>query len=223
MSRKRLIITAIILTLVVAIGGILAYFTDVQTKTNRFKMGDVKILVEEPNWPGDPDDPNDRVPVVPNQETPKDPKITNKGEGEIYAFVKVTIPVANVKIGEATTAAPTQLFTTIATTQPKATDDGTNTGWTLVSKTPETIGATTETVTYIYAYGSATELTALSKDQATTPVFDKVKFADVTETEYTTSGVQGKSYDVIVKGYGIQTDGLNSNVPATVWPLVEAE
>lgn len=229
MSRKKLIITAIILALVVAIGGILAYFTDVQTKTNRFKMGDVNILVDEPNWPGDPDDPNDEVPVVPNQETPKDPQITNQGDGEVYAFVKVTVPVASVKVGDATTATPTELFTFrhITTpaqgTTPAVTADGINSGWTLVSKTPTTLSATTTSVTYVYAYGSATELTALQKNQTTTPIFDAVKFADVTETEHTTTGVQGKSYEVVVKGYGIQADGLGSNVPATVWPLVEAE
>ena len=45
MSRKKLILTAIILALVLAIGGILAYFTDVDTKVNKFKMGNVDIEV----------------------------------------------------------------------------------------------------------------------------------------------------------------------------------
>ena len=48
MSRKKLIITAIVLALVLAIGGILAYFTDVDTKINKFTMGNVDIEVLEP-------------------------------------------------------------------------------------------------------------------------------------------------------------------------------
>ena len=45
MNRKKLIITAIILVLILIIGGILAYFTDVETKTNKFKMGGANITV----------------------------------------------------------------------------------------------------------------------------------------------------------------------------------
>lgn len=221
MSRKRLVLTAIVLVLILAIGGILAYFTDVQTKTNRFKTGEVKIEVTEPSWPGNPTNPGDpetEVPVTPNQEIAKDPLVTNRGDGEVYAFVEVTIPVANVKVGDATAAAPTQLFTLLD-------ENGTagiNSGWVLVSKTPETLSATTENVTYVYAYGTSTALTPLAKDVATAkPVFSKVKFADVKENDYSTSGIQGKSYEVVVNGYGIQKEGLTSAKPSDVWPSVK--
>lgn len=108
MSRKKLILTAIVLVLVLAIGGILAYFTDVQTRHNKFKTGMVDIEVDEPSWPGqpvpnpeydpetNPDVPqtiDPEVPVVPGQEVPKDPQVVNKGDGQVYAFVEVTIPV----------------------------------------------------------------------------------------------------------------------------------
>ncbi|MCR5145863.1 MAG: hypothetical protein K6B70_00720 [Clostridia bacterium] len=235
MNRKKLLITAIVLILVLAIGGILAYFTDVQTRINKFKTAKVEILVEEPSWPGnpvpnpeyDPDNPKPNVPetiepevpVTPGQEIPKDPQVTNKGDGKVYAFVEVVIPVKNVLIGDASTAAPTELFTFV-----KA--DGTqgiNAGWTQISKTPETISTTTTSVTYVFAYGSATELTELDTNETTvTPVFSKVKFADVTERDFNSeSEIQGKSFDVAVKGYGIQVEGISSKVPATVWPNVK--
>ena len=87
MSRKKLILTAIILALVLAIGGILAYFTDVDTKVNKFKMGNVDIEVIEPSWPGNPDTPGEEdkpvEDIVPNQEIPKDPQIINKGSNDI--------------------------------------------------------------------------------------------------------------------------------------------
>lgn len=226
MSRKKMIITAIILVLVLAIGGILAYFTDVQTKHNKFKTGKVDILVEEPNWPGNPDNPGDpdkEVPVVPNQEIPKDPQITNQGSGDVYAFVEVVVPVRNVKTGSNTTASPTQLFTFLK-------EDGTegiNAGWTKVSQTPATADITAETtsVTYVFAYGTDTKLTALTSTGTTNktakPVFNKVKFADVTETEFAAGGLQNQSFEVTVNGYGIQKDGLNSEKPSEVWPNVK--
>lgn len=234
MNRKKLVITAIVLILILVIGGILAYFTDIQTKTNKFKTAKVEILVEEPSWPGnpipnpdyDPDTNPDvpetiepEVPVNPNQEVPKDPQVTNKGNGKVYAFVEVTIPVENVLIGDAQTAAPTELFSFVKSNGTA----GINSGWTQVSKTPTTISADTTSVTYVFAYGSATELTELDTNETTTaPVFSKVKFADVTEKDYVeNAGIQGKSFEVVVKGYGIQAEGLSSKVPATVWPDVK--
>lgn len=246
MSRKRLILTAIVLVLVLAIGGILAYFTDVQTRHNKFKTGMVDVAVEEPSWPGQPIDNPDydpetnpdvpqkidpEVPVDPGQEIPKDPQVVNKGNGEVYAFVEVTIPVRNVKVGNATIAAPTQLFElrhiTDATTTPKTTATGINDGWVQIKKEPQTLTAETTSVTYVFAYGTSSELEAIAAPTVdgetttyarTTPVFDTVKFADVTETEYNeNSQIQGQSFEVTVKGYGIQAEGLSSKVPSTVW------
>ena len=241
MSRKRLILTAVVLILVLAIGGILAYFTDVQTKHNKFKTGKVDILVEEPSWPGNPiDNPEydpetnpdvpqkiePDVPVTPNQEIPKDPQITNQGEGDVYAFVEVTVPVRNVKVGTATQAAPTQLFSF----RHKGSTEGSsvigvNRGWYKISQTPadEDITAETTSVTYVYAYGtSSTELKPLAKGETTPTLFDSVIFADVTETEYNeNSGIQGQTFEVVVKGYGIQAEGLSSKVPSEVWPQVK--
>lgn len=234
MSRKRLILTAIVLVLILAIGGILAYFTDVQTKHNKFKTGMVDIEVDEPNWPGNPDNPGDpekEVPVVPGQEIPKDPQVINKGDGQVYAFVEVTIPVRNIKVGTATTAQPTQLFElrhiTNATTTPPTTDEGINSGWTLIKTEPSTLTAETTSVKYVYAYGTSTTLTPLASPTVsegtttyakTTPVFDTVKFVDVAETEYNTnSQIQGQSFEVQVKGYGIQTEGLTATNPLQVW------
>ena len=239
MSKKRIIVTAIILALVLVIGGILAYFTDVQTKHNKFTTGKVEILVDEPSWPGnpitnpeyDPDTNPDvpptiepEVPVVPNQEVNKDPQVTNLGTGEVYAFAEVIVPVKNVKIGSSQTAAPTQLFTFVN-------ENGTagiNAGWIEVSHTPTTLTAETENITYVFAYAThdtttdKDKLTALTTNQTTAkPVFSKVKFADVTESEYTANGMQNQQFEVTVNGYGIQKEGLNSTEPAVVWPEVK--
>lgn len=227
MSRKKLIVTAIVLTLILAIGGILAYFTSTDTKTNRFKMGNVGITVNETNFPGDPSDPTNKVPVVPNKEIPKNPTVTNNGDGDVYAFVTVKIPRAEVKTSANGVATEQDLFTvrkiTDATTG--ETDPGINDGWLPVGN-PEVITENDKSFTlYVYAYATEEEtvkkLTPLAKNATTTtPVFDKVKFAGVVETQSGTGSLQGTDLDVVVSGYGIQTEGLESDVPATVWPLV---
>lgn len=212
MSRKRLIITAIVLVLILVIGGILAYFTDSETKTNKFKLGDVNIEVTEEDWPGEGDTP---VGIEPNMEVAKNPVIKNLGDGDIYAFAEVTVPYDTVIVGDATAAAETQLFSYTL-----------NTGWVELGTASK--DTTNKTYTHVYAYATSGKLTALAKNDATAAVFDTVKFADVKEENYSDAGIQGKEYDVVVKGYGIQTEGLGladevKDAPASVWPLVKTE
>lgn len=232
MSRKKLIITAIVLVLILAIGGILAYFTDVETKTNKFKMGGANITVTEPSWPND--NPDDPVDIVPGLKVAKDPIVTNVGDGEVYAFVEVTIPKETVKIGTQTTASLQELFTTqyISTPAqgqtPAVYTNGINPAWVQLG-TPTDIAATgTEPakVRYTYAYGTEsagtitlTALTNTSGSNATPAVFDQVTFADVKEDSTTpaANSIQGKNYEVVVTGYGIQTDGLDTTDAATIF------
>lgn len=221
MSRKKLIVTAIVLTLILAIGGILAYFTSTDTKVNRFKMSNVGITVDEGDFPGNTADENNTVPVVPNEEIVKAPTVTNEGDGDVYAFIRVEIPCKEVKTSPTGSATEIPLFTvrhiTDATTG--ATADGIDsTNWVQVGEATK-VGSN---MVYVYAYGTSTKLTALSKNERTEPVFDKVKFAGVIETgdEDETDSLQGQKLEVTVSGYGIQTEGLESDVPSAVWPLV---
>lgn len=206
MSRKKIILTAVILTLILIIGGILAYFTDVETIENKFTMGNVSILVEEPSWPD-----GGVTNIVPNQEIPKDPQITNKGSTDIYAFIKVEVPYENVVVGDATSAADTELFTYTL-----------ESGWKEVGTS--TKDTQDKTITHIYAYvNDANELKALAKDEITTnPVFRTVTLVDIKETNDKNSIIQGKDLQVTVSGYGIQTTdlGTDSKAPADIWPLV---
>ena len=247
MSRKKLISVAIILALVIAIGGILAYFTDVKTKTNKFKMGTIEIIVDEGDFPeeGEPD-------VVPGAEFVKSPKVINVGTIPVYAFVEVTIPYDTVRIGEETTAIERDLFEMVhnvteggnTTTVP-----GINAGWKSVNfegsvetstgsgiyvkKTHQAATATEPedttrgVATYVFAYvGNGTTLKALEgkandeaeKGEETNTLFDKVRFIDVTETTPVDSKIQGQIFNVIVSGYGIQTTELGLEGAAATDP-----
>lgn len=234
MSRKKLIFTAIILALVLLIGGILAYFTDVQTKTNSFTMGNVDIEVDEGNFPD-----NGIENVTPGIEYEKSPKIINKGTTPVYAFVKVSIPYRNISV-DGGDASDTELFELLHITDATegTTAVGTNAGWTLVNVAEE--GATdpvtsvkdttAQTVTYVYAYVDAQgKLKALNGKEGTVEdetntLFDKIRFIDVSESTPTGSQIQGQTFNVTVSGYGIQTSELglsetDATNPAKVWPL----
>lgn len=241
MNRRKLIITAIILALILAIGGILAYFTDVQTKTNKFKTGSAKITVTEPSWPNG--ETNTPVDVVPGQTVAKDPIITNIGDGSVFAFVEVNIPKETVlKKGTGETSQLQELFTTsyISTpANPEATPpvaavytNGVNPNWVLLKTENKAADSTTTpptpaSVTYVYAYGSKdssnnitlTELKNTSGQNATPPIFDAVTFIDVVEDHNTAAAnsVQGKNYEVKVSGYGIQADGLDTTDAETIF------
>lgn len=254
MSRKKMIVTAIILTLILAIGGILAYFTDVQTKTNTFKMGNVDITVDEGNFPDE-----GVSDVTPGMEFEKSPKVINKGTTPVYAFIELQIPYDTVKTGNQTTATAQELFELLHITNATqgTTATGINSGWKSVNfegstetstgsgvyykRTPESTNVTTRGLdTYVYAYvGTGSTLKALAgkensnatQGEETNTLFDKVRFVDVNETivnenEAEVYTIQGKTFNVVVSGYGIQTtelglEGDDATNPVKVWPLVK--
>ena len=68
MKRKKFIATmaACALAGTMMIGGTFAYLTNTQTATNTFTVGNVKVELKEPNYPGndDPEKTLDRKSVV---------------------------------------------------------------------------------------------------------------------------------------------------------------
>lgn len=68
------------------IGGTLAYFTDSEEKTNTFTVGNVDIVLTEPEWK------EDQAKLIPGREIPKDPTITIEADSErAYTFMKVQL------------------------------------------------------------------------------------------------------------------------------------
>ena len=216
MNKKKVLIAAFVLALVLSIGGVLAYFSDTETKTNTFTVGSVRIELNETAW--DATGHTDAESVLPNQMIDKDPTISNTGNNAAYVFIKVSIPKATVTIeadnGTGSTSVSQELFTLInSSNQP-----GVNSGWELVSS--DTTGANTNE--YIYSYSSGGTMTSLAKNTTTTnPLFNKIQFANVQEGW----GIEGQNYNVVVTGYAIQTENLTSgNVTGNtaVWNVLNA-
>lgn len=189
------------------IAGVAAYFTDSETLTNTFTVGKVDITPSEPSWPETP--PED---IVPNQEVPKDPKISNVGANPAYVFLQVKIPTANVKVantdGTVGEAALTELFTM----QGLDTDN-----WCKIGEAFDYTDEDNHTFkVYTFAYGpNAAEAPTIleindnvdgsGKDE-TPSLFTSVRFANIIEG-YEEIETQQLNVDVI--SYAIQTDWLS--------------
>ena len=86
--RSPAMLAAIVLTfLLIVLMITLALFTSVDEVTNVFDAGRVDIVLTESEWV-----PSKAKYVVPEQEIPKNPKITNNEKTNVYVFLEVTVP-----------------------------------------------------------------------------------------------------------------------------------
>lgn len=188
-NKMKAAILASALAGCLTIGGISAYFTDADTKTNVFTVGKVAIELTEPSW----EPPTD---ITPEQEMKKDPQVENTGINDAYIFVEVTVPYAEVvTANENGTVNPkgyTELFTYEL-----------NPGWVELSD-EKVIDEEEGIVKHLYAYGTAEKMAEVKKGEVTTTVFDVIKFVNLVESDE----IAGKTLNVIVNAYGIQTKNL---------------
>ncbi len=202
MKKKKTIIAAIVLLLGFLVGGAIAYFTDTDNATNVFTIGNVDIELEEPNW-DTTDDDNNNVPdasqdLMPGQTIAKDPKINNiSTTNPAYVFAKVEVPCTTAT----SPATPAELFSYTL-----------NSGWTELS-TAAVACTSGGSATHVYYYGSGNTLTSLAAEASTPAVFNNVTLLS------TLTGNEGLSgnKNIVVTGYGIQTQGLASIAPTDVW------
>lgn len=257
-KKTKLVIIALTLVLAMGVAGISAYFTDAETVTNTFVVGDVSLDLQEPGWdptpdddidddgipndedpdidgdnipndedpdkdgdgipddkdpyiPGDPDkgDPSDPDDMVPGDTITKDPLVLNDGTNDMYVFLKVEMPYAELVTanddGTKNEAAWMEMFTYEI-----------NAGWVAVGA--PVIDKEAGTSTQIYAYAVDDVLTALAADQKTEAVFYSVTFRNVVEG----TGMEGATENIVITAYGIQTDNINGGKtdPAGVWEVI---
>lgn len=209
MKKNRTILAAVVLLLVLVVGGTIAYFTDTDEKTNVFTIGNVDITLTEPLWDLT-DTNNNNIPdaaedMLPGESVAKNPIINNVStKTPAYVFVKVQVPCT-------TAATPEEIFTYTV-----------NSGWTelTVSNSLPVTCTSGGTATHVYYYGSNGTLTTLAKaaDGSTPTPTSTAVFNSVTLRSTLTGneGLTGNK-EIVVTGYGIQTEGLSSTTPADVW------
>lgn len=223
MSKKKTIAVAVVLALVLIIGGLLAYFTDTDTATNVFTLGDeVEISLVETNW-STTDSDSDNVPdasqgVHPGTKVVKDPKISNDSDTTpAYVFAEVIVPcyastgtTVDTPLYKLLNSSDAALGTTVGSAG--------NAGWTLISVS--SIDTSAKTITYVYAYGTSSAMTSLTESTSTTtPVFSKVQVdPDLTFDQSETASA---TPNIVVNAYGIQTDGLDVTTPTAIFDLFD--
>jgi len=211
MKKKKTILAAAILLFMFVIGGAIAYFTDTEQRTNTFTIGSVDITLTEDGWDAladtnDNDIPDAAEDMMPGESVTKDPLINNVStKNDAYVFAKVEIPCTTI-VAPATTSE--ELFTYTA-----------NAGWTELS-TAAVACTSGGTATHVYYYGTGGTLTTLAKatndstpTSTSSPVFSTISLRSTLKGN---EGLTGEK-QVVVTGYGIQTDGLTSTAPADVW------
>ena len=86
MSKKSLIlVVSLVLALTVGLGGTLAFFTDRDSETNIFTVGNVDIDLAEDFEQG--------AELVPGKDIEKKPVITNVGNNDAYVWMTAAVPV----------------------------------------------------------------------------------------------------------------------------------
>ena len=202
MNKKKGIAVAVVLLLILLIGGMLAYFTDTDTKDNVFTLGkDIDITLTESNWltadtdtDGVPDAAED---IHPGTTLAKNPVVVNSDTAsQAYVFAEVIVPCYQADCTDPVNATvDTQLF-------------GLNGllgagGWTLLEEKE---------------INTATRITSITLDPTITA--NEAKSAVVPPAN---PGDPVKNPEVKVNAYAIQTDGYTANTPAAIFGLYTSQ
>lgn len=195
MSKKKIIAVSIVLALILLIGGMIAYFTDTDNKTNVFVLGDnVDIALNETF--------NATVAngVHPGTVVEKAPKVVNQSTTTpAYVFLEVKVPLYKTVT---TGSYDAELFEYT----PKA-------GW-YEMEDKASIDSTGKFKTHVYAYGTSSAMTSLPASQETPTLFDSVKLVETLTAEQKATAPTSPNIDIVAKA--IQIDNVGTT-PAEVY------
>ena len=203
-GKKLSAIGAGIALSLLSIGGTYAYLVSSETTTNVTTIGEVKITLTEPNYPGNNSD--EVKHLQPHQEVAKDPTITNTGTNDAIVFLKITVPVTrettvdSARQKEEHTAANAYepVYLKDSTVPVEAHQTWFDSHWLEIPSVEEGVSHTGTTRTYVLGYK-----TKLAKDAATEPAFDKIQLAKLIETDSART-----AYDIKIEGYAIQANEI---------------
>lgn len=188
--KKKIISLCLVAALaIVAIAGTsFAYFTDKDTKTNAFTLGNIDIELNEENWV-------EPEAVTPGAEYAKDPVVKNIGKNDAWIRVDVTLSDAAAFTAAAKAHQITDLSTIFAGHD--------ETKWTL-SGAP-VYDQAKDTLTNSYYYN-----TVLAADASTEPLFTSVKIPAAFNND--DMKAIGADFTIDVTAHAIQTADSYSTV-----------
>lgn len=213
-KRMMIVALAVILIVVLLAGSTISYLIRNRSRDNVFALGDVRLSLIEDEFPQD----DQSKIMAPKSVIPKNPRIVNIGSTDEYVFLKVTVPLCNVKIVNEETNTPSsakeyrEIFNLIsndtdakAVTKPSefnVSDTGSfthHTKWIFISAEEDN---SAHTHTYLFGYSSL--LTTQADSNETPTLFDKMQLRNILEGELP----QGDVQTVDVSAYGIQAEEL---------------
>lgn len=208
-NKKKIAIMSAALAGVAMVGGVFAYFTDTESATNTFTLGEIEIDLLEENWVE-----ANATNLVPMQTIAKDPVVKNVGTNDAFVFLKVEVPYANVITANAEgvkqAKADTELF-----------------NYTIDSANWIEVGAPTKAngvVTHIYAYAKDGVMQTVTKDASTSALFSSVTVANIIEDENSDASpaLENSTQNIVVTAHAIQTTNVNGGKtdPDGVWAVV---
>lgn len=187
-----------LLVVAVAVSGVSAYFTANDSKTNEFHVDTFGAELLEPQWDALPDTNDNDIPdvaesVVPNQVIAKDPQVKNTGTADQFVFLKVTVPMANIKVAGADGTvnggeAPTELFLYEV-----------HGDWAQIH-----VEEGTDCRIYYYAYGTEAAMTALAAGNTTAALFEQVTVVNAVEND----ALEGADVNIEIEMYAIQAENI---------------
>lgn len=187
-GKKAIAIIALIIAISATVGITAANsWRRFEQRANNFKMGKISMELTEEKWEALTD--KDKL-LYPSKVVSKDPKVKNTGENDLYAYIEVRVPRAQVRTVNAdetlNAKALTELFTYTV-----------NSGWELIS---DSITEDGEYAVKIYAYTEK----AVEPGKETSCLFNSVTYANVLEGDLT----QGTQLQIKVYAHAIQSDYL---------------
>lgn len=217
-KRKIICIAGIIALLTVAtISSVMALSMHVDTLDNRFLVGEIKLLLEEPRW-------NDAeiAKAIPDRVISKDPMVTNIGKNEAYVFLTVAIPCRRIytfdkQDGTKKEKTFTELFQINSSDRSDTAfigDNSINSDWCLVDTTIDN-----ESVRYTYVYGSKDTCRILPVGETTMPLFSSITLCPAVES----SSLSKEQLNVRVIMSAIQANDItlnDKNAPKEVWRIL---
>ena len=239
---------------------IYGYLNTSDIAVNEFTSGNVNISITESAWNAETaKDPEYAKHLYPEETITKDPAITNTGTEDAYVFMKVTLPYDYVTVVNENEESDNSAGTSVELdsrnlnrTWNQIYQFTAKNGWYQMGQPTISNNATTGigTISYLFAYGSSTQMTALSAGKTTGTLFDSVTLINLLEGQfddntsnptYTGDGKETsndkKEYnvqqDIEIDAFAIQadwlTDGTNNGVdsgtasPTTVWNMLKKD
>lgn len=217
MNKKKIIIgaaVALVAALALLIGSVTAYLNDRETQTDRITLSDnLRIELLQPAWKA-----GSERNVQPRQVIPKDPRVANRSDFDVFAFIEVVVPYYDDLVVQDYTGR-----TVNADRKGGALYNyDVKPGWEAVeepalTRLPE--GGTG--VATVYAWMRDGVLTPLKSGETTDALFEALTVAN-----YVNDRVEG-AQTVTVNAYGIDAavtrdaDASAPRTPQTIWALLK--